>query len=228
MKKSFDSGAVALVSVAGVFATLTTAAHATPDSTTVVTGQSVLERVLNSTDASSLLPTTGVFANVAENLPVVGTDGILNRIDGSVTNTMSTVDGVNAQVGTTVDQVIGQVYFVLGNISTTVLGAVNTGTITLGASSSAQDAASGASEAVRNATTQIGGTAGISQVALNVASNASDVLGNVTNRFSGASGTIGTISTTVLGAVNTGTITSGVTAATNGIVAGIVGTASGN
>ncbi|WP_439150769.1 hypothetical protein [Sulfitobacter sp.] len=58
--------------------------------------------------------------------------------------------------------------------------------------------------------TQIGGSADTGALVLNVASNASAV-----------NGSIGNLSTTALGAVNTCTIISGVDAA----VAGIVGTA---
>ncbi|MBI1218634.1 MAG: hypothetical protein GC186_08815 [Rhodobacteraceae bacterium] len=308
MKKLLGTSALALVAMTGVAFAQT------------VVGQSVLERVLNSTNSSSLMPATGVFANIAENLPVVGTSGvttysdgtttlnqtqydnllaqqtnqaladvapvvdaasgattgykytylgggtttfatlaqaqaaakadaadyavnngegllngytsntvggtqaILNKIDGSISNTMTGTQTATANVADSVTA-LQQVTVDIGNMATTVLGAVNTGTTSLGVNSKVAEAVAGASQAVNNATTQIGGAADMSALVLNVASNATDVLGNVNNSFSALNGTLGTISTTVLGSVNTGTITNGVNAATNGVVAGIVGTA---
>ena len=273
-----------------------------------VTGQSVLERVLNSINTTSAAPVNGTFANIAENLPVLGsttnysktvdatttvlsqsqydaqllaaetaakasvtttydaTTGaaiytyglthysslaaaqqaavasaastfstgwtatasgvptILNAINGSVTNTMSGIDGTTANVNGTVTALQAPTVSI-GNIATTALGAVNTGTTSLGVNASVAEALAGTSTAVNNTVTQIGGSANTGALVLNVASNATEVTGAVNNTMAGLNGTIGTISTTALGAVNTGTITNGVNAAANGVVAGIVGTA---
>jgi hypothetical protein len=52
----------------------------------------------------------------------------------------------------------------------------------------------------------------------NVASNASAINGSIDNTMLAVNGSIGNMGTTALGAVNTGTIISGVNAAVQGIV----------
>ena len=80
-------------------------------------------------------------------------------------------------------------------------------------------------QAVSVMMTQISGSAGalvlVLVLVLNVASNASAVNSSIENVMMAVNGSVGNLSTTALGAVNTGTIVSGVDAA----VAGIVGTA---
>src|SRR3990167_7471070 len=228
--------------------------------------QSVLERVLGSinVDNTNMLPVTGTFANIAENIAVLGAttvytkvDGsviseaeaardasvkaarstavtgylekslgdsaILNTIDGSVTNVLSGVTTSTASVNGTV-LAIDQVKVDIGDVATTVLGAVNTGTTSLGVNSDYNQAIAGTSEAVSGKVQQLGGMADQTALVLNVASNATSVVGSVSNTFAALNGSVGNIATTVLGAVNTGTISSGVNAASNSIVAGIVGT----
>jgi len=187
--------------------------------------QSVLERVLSSinVDNTNMLPVTGTFANIAENIAVINDAGvILNEIDGSVTNSLTGVTDATASVNGTV-LAIEQVKVDIGDVSTTVLGAVNTGTTSLGVNSDYNQAIAGTSSAVSGKVLQLGGMADQTALVLNVASNATSVVGSVSNTFAALNGSVGNIGTTVLGAVNTGTISSGVNAATNGIVAGIVG-----
>lgn len=187
---------------------------------------SVLERVLAAAniDSTNMLPVTGTFVNVAENIAILNDGGtaILNSIDGSVTNTLEGLAAATASVGGDV-QAIDQVTVNIGNISTTVLGAVNTGTTALGVNSDYNHAVTSASSAVSGKVLQLGGIADQGALVLNVASNATSVAGSVTNQFVALNGSVGNIGTTVLGAVNTGTIASGVNAITNGIVAGVVG-----
>jgi hypothetical protein len=188
--------------------------------------QSVLERVLSSinVDNTNMLPVTGTFANIAENIAVINDAGvILNEIDGSVTNSLTGVTDATASVNGTV-LAIEQVKVDIGDVSTTVLGAVNTGTTSLGVNSDYNQAIAGTSSAVSGKVLQLGGMADQTALVLNVASNATSVVGSVSNTFAALNGSVGNIGTTVLGAVNTGTISSGVNAATNGIVSGIVGT----
>jgi hypothetical protein len=292
MKKLLATSALVMVAMSGA-----------------ASAQSVLERVLGSinVDNTNMLPVTGTFANVAENIAVLGsatnyvkgtgseqvtlteaqyaeqkdaaiataidtitttynaTTGaaiytynsvayssraaaeaaarsaattsfsagfnavstgqsvILNNIDGSVTNVLSGVTTSTASVNGTV-LAIDQVKVDIGNVSTTVLGAVNTGTTTLGVNSDYNKAIAGTSSAVSGKVMQLGGMADQTALVLNVASNATSVVGSVQNTFASLNGSVGNIATTVLGAVNTGTISSGVNAASNGIVAGIVGT----
>jgi hypothetical protein len=155
--------------------------------------------------------------------PVGGPAIILNNIDGSVTNVLTGVTDATASVGGTV-LAIDQVKVDIGDVSTTVLGAVNTGTTSLGVNSDYNRAIAGTSSAVSGKVLQLGGIADQTALVLNVASNATSVVGSVSNTFTALNGSVGNIGTTVLGAVNTGTISSGVNAATNGIVSGIVGT----
>lgn len=152
-----------------------------------------------------------------------GPSVILNEINGSVTNSLTGVTTSTASVNGTV-LAIDQVKVDIGNVATTVLGAVNTGTTSLGVNSDYNQAIAGTSEAVSGKVQQLGGIADQTALVLNVASNATSVVGSVQNTFSALNGSVGNIATTVLGAVNTGTISSGVNAASNGIVAGIVGT----
>jgi hypothetical protein len=153
----------------------------------------------------------------------LGPNQILNNIDGSVTNVLTGVTDATASVGGTV-LAIDQVKVDIGDVSTTVLGAVNTGTTSLGVNSDYNRAIAGTSSAVSGKVLQLGGIADQTALVLNVASNATSVVGSVSNTFTALNGSVGNIGTTVLGAVNTGTISSGVNAATNGIVSGIVGT----
>lgn len=187
---------------------------------------SVLERVLAAANANNLtmLPITGTFVNVAENIAVLNDGGtaILNSIDGSVTNTLSGVTSATASVGDSV-LAIDQVTVDIGNVSTTVLGAVNTGTTSLGVNSDYNQAITRASSAVSGKVLQLGGMSDQATLVLNVASNATSVVGSVTNNFTALNGSVGNIGTTVLGAVNTGSISSGINAITNGVVSGVVG-----
>jgi hypothetical protein len=73
-------------------------------------------------------------------------------------------------------------------------------------------------QAVSVMMTQISGSADTGALVLNVASNASSVNGSIENVMMAVNGSVGNLSTTALGAVNTGTITSGVNAAVQGIV----------
>lgn len=158
--------------------------------------------------------------------PVASQSGapvILNSIDGSITNTMTGIQDATAAVGSDV-LAFSEVQVDIGDLSTTVLGAVNTGDITLGVNQDVSEAISGTSSAVSASINQLGGVTDQTALVLNVASNATDVIGSVNNSFSSLNGSIGNVATTVLGAVNTGTITSGINAAVTGVQSGIIGT----
>lgn len=171
-----------------------------------------------------MAPLTGTFLNVAENVAMIDpqTGAILNRIDGSVTNTLAGVAVATAQVSGEV-QAVGAVTVAIGNISTTVLGAVNTGSIGLGVNHDLSEAISGTASAVSGKIVQLGGASNQALLAANVSTNATSVSGSVANRFEGLNGSVGNIATTVLGAVNTGTVVSGVNSAVTGIQGNIVG-----
>ncbi|MDE4155566.1 hypothetical protein PXK05_21190 [Phaeobacter gallaeciensis] len=141
-------------------------------------------------------------------------------IDGSVTNVIT---GVAEATERAVTSAATAIEFTvptidIGDIATTALGAVNTGDITVGVNSAVDEASASTTRAVQASLTVVGGSADTGTMMLNVAHNTSIIRGNVENTLVAVNGSVGDISTTALGAVNTGTITSGVNAAVQGIV----------
>ena len=153
----------------------------------------------------------------------------MSRIDGSVTNIIEGLllpDLVPATlVAAQIAQSMAENQIVMHDISTTVLGAVNTGEIVTNVTISLQPGGSvdmalagisnGAEIAVQQAQTrsasassvqisQIGGQPDVQALALNIAHSASAITGAVVNRVNGQSVVVGDIVTTVLGAVNGG------------------------
>lgn len=148
--------------------------------------------------------------------------GVTAGIDGSILNV---VDGITDATQTATAGVVNAVEYNMpemnwGDMSTTVLGAVNTGEITLGVNQSVEQAKTSSTAALSSAVDQLGGSADTGALVLNVASNMTGVNGSIRNTMTEVNGTVGDLGTTVLGAVNTGTITSGVNAAVTGIVGG--------
>ena len=150
-----------------------------------------------------------------------GSGGTVGSIDGSIANV---VDGIseatqvaiaNAGVSAT-EWDMPTMNF--GDMATTVLGAVNTGEITLGVNQAVDEAKTTSTGALSLLVDQIGGSADSGAIVLNVASNMTGVNGSIRNSMTEVNGSVGDAATTVLGAVNTGTIVSGVNAAVSGIV----------
>jgi hypothetical protein len=152
---------------------------------------------------------------------VEGATALLNQIDGSITNTLEGITAATASNGSVF--AINEVTVDIGDLTTTVLGAVNTGDIALGANMGVSEAVAGASQAIHGTIDQIGGSVDTAALVLNIASNSTSVLGNVNNQFASLNGSIGNVTTTVLGSVNTGTITNGLNASINGTISDIVG-----
>ncbi|NEK87942.1 hypothetical protein GCU60_19570 [Blastococcus saxobsidens] len=152
---------------------------------------------------------------------------IFTTIDGSINNVLVGVDGSTqeALAGLTSATEWEMPTLDFGDMATTALGAVNTGEITLGVNSAVDEAGTTTTRAISAAVAQIGGAADTGALVLNVAHNASAVNGSINNVLDQVNGSIGNLSTTALGAVNTGTIVSGVDAAVQGIV-GMSGQAS--
>lgn len=151
----------------------------------------------------------------------LGYQGISTTIDGSITNIIAGVTSATQEAvagSATATEFVMPTYD-FGDMATTALGAVNTGDITLGVNSAVDEAATTTTRAISAVMTQIGGSADTGALVLNVASNAGAINGSIQNTMAQVNGTIGDLSTTALGAVNTGTIVSGV----NATVAGIVG-----
>ena len=141
------------------------------------------------------------------------------RIDASVTNRIdSSVQTAIATVGEASSLELVATQIDLGAISTTGLGAVNTGAITLGVNSSVDDAVGRSTRALSGRVNAIGTTFGEMALIWNEAYNDISVDASVTNVANQVNLTIRSVSTTALGAVNTGQIVSGVNAAVLGIV----------
>ena len=183
---------------------------------------SVLERVLAQIDnATNLAQVNGTYVNIAENLG--GTDG--SGIDGSITNIVNgvTASSIAASISglSPVEYVVQALDY--GTMSTTTLGAVNTGEISLGVNQAVGEAKTTATGAYSAVVGQIGGSADTGALVLNVSSNMSGINGSINTALTAVNGTLGNMSTTTLGAVNTGSITSGIGSAIQGIV-GLSGT----
>ena len=146
-------------------------------------------------------------------------DHSVSKIDGSITNVVSgmTVAAEDKAAGATGSIAYHLPAIDFGDMATTALGAVNTGDITLGIESAVDDARTASSQAVESALVAVGGNADTGTLMLNVAHNAGAVQGDVNNALTGLNGTVANISTTALGAVNTGTIVNGVHASVAGI-----------
>ena len=120
------------------------------------------------------------------------------EIDASITNILT---GVAAQAATTGDvSVTEPVTALIGNLSTTALGAVNTGEIellgaNLGFAETIDTAVAGSSAAIReivdNTVTQVGSEVGATVLALNSALNDGNVNASVTNITQGVTTSIG-------------------------------------
>ena len=180
-------------------------------------------------DASGSVITTTTYTNLTASNPytsytstVVAVAGLAG-VNGSINNAL---DGVTSAIvsasqvataGTTTAYQFDLPTFNLGALSTTALGAVNTGDITLGVNSTVDDAKTSSTQAVSSVMSQLGGSADTGAIVLNVASNMTGVNGSINNTMANVNGAMVSASTTALGAVNTGTIVSGVNAAVQGI-----------
>ncbi len=205
MKKILLSTTFALVAMSG-----------TAYAQDVSANMSVLERVLGQVAAAdaNVSSINGIFANISESYASAVDGSIMNDLSGNIDAGATVSDVVLALDSVTVD---------IGDLATTVLGTVNTGSTTLGVNQTVDEAIAGSSSAVSNAVAQLGGSADTGAMVLNISSNTSEVLGGVSNTFEALNGSVGNVSTTVLGAVNTGTITSGVGVKVQGVTSGITG-----
>ena len=132
-----------------------------------------------------------VMLNVASNM---------SGINGSIINNVA---GVNAAVS---------------HLATTGLGSVNTGSITVRANTAVDSANATSVKSVSASVTQAGAEIATRAILLNIASNVTGINGSISNSMQDVNGTVGRLSTTALGAVNTGAILSGVGQAVQGIV----------
>jgi hypothetical protein len=188
----------------------------------LASAQSILNRVLVQIDAmDNLVRFNGIYVNIAESVVIAGM-----AIDGSLINFI-TGPTQEAFSGGAVATELGLRTVDFGNMTTTALGTVNTGEIfpinetdqiLVGINSTVEMALMATAEAVSSRMTQVGGAVDTGALMLNVSSNTSAVNSSIQNMLFSLNGTIGDLSPTALGAVNTGRITSGVNATVQGIV----------
>ena len=189
---------------------------------TVASTQSVLERVLRQINgATNIAQVNGTYANIAETLSGITIDGsIFNIVTGLSTSTQKTI----TEHATATEWVMPTLD--LGDMATTALGAINTGetiirgdTI-LGVNSIVYEAVTSTTHVISATMKQIGSSSDSGALVLNVAYSASTVNGSIQNTLQELNGWVGNLSTTALGAVNTGTT---ISSAIHGTVQGIVG-----
>ena len=152
-----------------------------------------------------------VSGNLNSN-PIVGVLGS-NPIVGILDFTQEAVAGT-----ATASEIEIPLFFNFGAMAVTALGAVNTGDIALGVNKATDEARTKSTEAVSTVIAQLGGSVNAGSVVLNIASNMTGINGSITNTMGLVNGMTGDLSTTALGAVNTGKIVNGVDSAVDGIV----------
>jgi hypothetical protein len=190
----------------------------------------VLDRVLAAWNGA---PLTGTYVNAAMSADFLRRfDPALTGIDGSITNIILGVDLVLPHDFSTyamqVSSGIGG--WDIGNQSGLGLGGVNTGAVFLdrmqdktagiqaGANAAVDQALTSATAAYQGQVTQVSGTDRSAKLALNIASNALAVQGRVSNTIAGVNASVGKITATAIGAVNTGEIRAGV----SDVIAGLI------
>lgn len=202
---------------------------ATMISTGTARSETVLERVLAAWNGA---PLTGTYVNAAMSADFLRRfDPALTGIDGSITNIILGVDPVRPHDFSTyaMDVTSGLGVWDIGNQTGLGLGGVNSGAVFLdrmqdktagiqaGANAAVDQAMTSATASYQGQVTQLGGTDRSAKLALNIASNALAVQGRVTNTMARVNASVGTITATAIGAVNTGEIRAGV----SDVVAGL-------
>lgn len=183
--------------------------------------ETVLERVLAAYDQAVL---SGVFINASESsYDLLSGDPALIGIDGAIANTLN---------GITMPDIESRVY--AGEALTTLasvdfgyeealaIGSVNTGTVYLdqikdivagvstGANMAVDQAMTQSAFASSTRLGQLGAGPESAVLVMNIASNENAIRGRVDNLIVQVSGSIGRITATAIGAVNTGEIQSGI------------------
>lgn len=176
-------------------------------------------KAITASDRTALLSSAERTAllNAFEPVAVAGLTGV----NGSITNVVQGIEQATqtALAGAGVSAIEWDMPTLSwGDMATTALGAVNTGEITLGVNQAVDSAKTTSTAAYSAVVDQLGGSSDTGVLVLNIASNMTGINGSISNTMSQVNGTVGDLSTTALGAVNTGTITSGVNAAVTGII----------
>ena len=154
---------------------------------------------------------------------------VMARIDGSITNVMTSVTPTFTSDVTAFNSGMFSSYIDVSTMGSTALGAVNAGEIVThiqvltgsdalgtngidlaqlskGPNAAFDYALAGDVSSLTHRVSQMGGGLNESMLALNIASNTTEVTGRVQNTILGLNGSIGNIVTTTIGAVNGGMI----------------------
>ncbi len=156
-------------------------------------------------DALSDIPPgqlVGSFTNIAINNALI--DGSVS-VDTAGVVLESTAEAATSTGATASETAQSVAESTLGDVETLVLGASNTGDITLGVASTVDDALAGSASASSDYSGPLQNT-----VAANMAFNQADLDASVTLASNTASLAASGVSTTAIGAVNTGSIVAGV------------------
>ena len=152
---------------------------------------------------------------------------VMTRIDGSITNVMTSVVPTFTSDVTAFNSGMVSSYIDMSTVGSTALGAVNAGEIVThiqvltgpdalgaigidlaqlakGPNATFDYALAGDVSSLTHRISQIGGGLNESMLAVNIASNSSEVTGRVSNIIVGLNASIGDIVTTTIGAVNGG------------------------
>jgi hypothetical protein len=189
---------------------------------TPANGDTVLESVIAYADS---LEINTIVTNLAEtNLPSALSPSYSNGIDGTITNFIQNKPTPYFATNTYAAENIQNLGAIdLDVINTTGIGAVNTGKVLLdrqqhiagilsGNSADLQQAVTTSTTAIRQRAAAVGSTQAMSALSLNMASNSQMVKAKVDNTVNHLSGSISQITSTAIGAVNTGHIQSGISA----------------
>lgn len=184
-------------------------------------GETVLERVLASFSNPSL---NGVFVNAAETaFPPMTLDPAFALLDGSISNMI---------YGVTIPEISSEVYaaealstlavFEVESEDALSIGGVNTGQVILdqvedfstgiwsGSNMVLDQVTTTTTNASHMQLAQLGGSFDGAVLALNISANEAIVRGRVENQITQISASVGQITATAIGAVNSGAIQSGV------------------
>ena len=223
--EQYEAGLAAAVAAAAASVPVPAQPNPADYNLTTIDGQTAYNNAVDAYNTAKASQTTAINTARSEyiadyqpaTVPVAGLAGvngsITNIVDGITTATQTALAGAGVSA---VEYNMPTLSW--GDMATTALGAVNTGEITLGVNQAVDSAKTTSTAAYSAVVQQLGGSSTQGVLVLNIASNMTGINGSISNTMSEVNGTVGDLSTTALGAVNTGTITSGVNAAVTGII----------
>ena len=194
---------------------------------TITDGSSVANNVVSTATNNSSLDIqsgTGSWASAgvgsSSDLDASAVVGVIGGSDGtgsgdisfdwsqSQTDIDNTVEDLTITTTLTSDAATtsDQTTFNIGDVTTAALGAVNSGDIDMSEVGGTVDTSSLASTSTTSASADYASSIGSGNSAMSLALNAADIDGSVTAGITGGSGSLGNVSTTAAGAINSGSI----------------------